>query len=180
MSEETIPQMRERIKELEKSEKALTRENEALQKDVRRFGARDAFRDQGLPAAHGDLYAAQNPEGEITAEGVMEFVESFNLGAPSGDSDGDASDSGGGDAPEAAGDGNENLDALSRSGSRPGDGNPGGASTEQMTRDEWTKLYSRDPAAAKAAVASGSVEISEGNPYVKQTAGVGRDNPYAP
>jgi hypothetical protein len=178
MSEETIPQMREQIKTLEKTNKGLVKENGDLSKEVRRFGARDAFREQGLPATYGDLYATQNPEGEISAESVIEFTESFNLPAVGDSDDGDGSDSGGENA-QPVGDGNEDLASLSRSGSRAGDGNPGGAETEPLTREEWLELYSTDPDAAKAAVASGRVELSKGNPYAAQTGSVRGRNPYA-
>jgi hypothetical protein len=178
MSEETIPQMRERIEQLEKQNKELAKLVPTLQTENRVLKARDVFSGQGLAPEVAELYATQFPEGEITVESVTEFATKYGLGqTKTADPVTDPTpDAGGGNAPTVA-PGAEALGALSRGGSRAGEGGAGASSTEPMTRVEWQGLYARDPAAAKAAVASGRVQISKDNVY----SGVRPDpgNPYA-
>jgi hypothetical protein len=177
MSEETIPQMRERIEQLEKQNRDATKALSSLQTENRVLKARDIFQSQGFAPTGGELFAAQNPEGEITPEAVAAFVEKYALGKVEAvepvTTDPNAEE---GAAPPAA-PGAAGLGALSRGGSRAGEGGAGGSGDTPMTRAEWQGLYARDPAAAKAAVASGRVQISKDNVY----SGVRPDpgNPYA-
>lgn len=182
MSEETIPQMREALDNATKSIKDLTSDNERLTTENRGFAARDAFRDEGYAANHGDLFAASNPEGEITADAVNEFAGQFKLEkvelTTTTEPDPDASDKGGdgtdGDAP-----GSKALAGMQRGGSSSGDG-AGGASTEKMTQVDWQALYQTDPTAAKEAVRQGRVIISNDNPWLDGKPVQAGLNPYAP
>lgn len=179
MSEETIPQMRERIDQLEKQNRELTKLVPGLQTENRVLKARDVFGAEGFAPEGGELYAAQNPEGEITPESVAEFATKYNFGKAEASVEtviGAAPAEEGKADPKAA-PGAAELGTLSRGGSRAGEGGAGASSTEPMTRAEWQGLYARDPAAAKAAVASGRVQISKDNVY----SGVRPDpgNPYA-
>lgn len=174
MSEETIPQMRDQIKALEKQVKDLSGTNSDLVKTNRELAARDAFRDQGYSAEGGELFAAQNPEGDITPEAVDAFVSKYGLSkAEASDADAVSEEEA---APEVAA-GSPDLAALSRSGSRAGEGGASGSASEPMTRQEWQELMASDPAAGKAAVASGRVQISRDNPWGSERAAPG--NPFA-
>jgi hypothetical protein len=179
MSEETIPQLRERIDELTKQNKALAQQVPELQKENRVLKARDIFGQKGFAPEGGELFAAAHPEGEITDELVSSFVERYKFGKAGSPSEGGTvvPQDEGSDAPEASAD-TEGLDALARGGSRAGDGGSGGSQSEPMTRAEWQALYKRDPAAAKAANRQGRVQISKDNVYVASGSVLG--NPYAP
>ena len=181
MSEETIPQMRDQIDTLNKANKDLTSDNVRLTGENRGFAARDAFRNEGYAANHGDLYAAANPEGEITADGVNEFAGQFNLPkveivASAEGQEGSADE---GDQSSDEGAGSTDLADMARGGSRPGD-SAGGASTESMTRAEWQSLMQSDPAAAKDAVRQGKVQISSDNPWGDGQPVAPGSNPYVP
>lgn len=175
MSEETIPQMRETIERLSKDKAGLEGSVKDLTGQLRVRDARDAFRTEGFNPKHGDLYAAVNPEGEITAEAVNTFAEDQGLPVLDGNQSG--SDDGG-ESTSGAKDGTENLADMSGSGSGAGEGGAGGAVPETLSRQEWQALYASDPASAKAAVASGRVEISKDNVMLKPSASPGA-NPYA-
>ena len=169
-----IPQMRETIERQEKKIAELESERNGLQSDLRVRDARDAFRTAGYDPRQGDLFAASNPDAEINAENVQGFADQYNL-SPAGDS----TPTDEGDPTPEVDDGSAELNAMAGGGSRGGDGGAGGAASEPMSRAEWQRLYESDPAAAKAAVASGRVEISRDNPYV-QGSGLPRGvNPYA-
>ena len=173
MSEDNIPQMRETIERLSKDNSSLKTENSGLTSQLRTRDARDAFRDGGYVPKNGDLYAAMNPDGEITAEAVTAFADEQGLPLA-----GNSEDSGGSGDSTEEGDGSENLSGMSGSGSGAGDGGAGGAGVETLTRQEWQALHATDPAAAQKAIASGRVEISKDNPFVKG-AGLPRGtNPY--
>lgn len=174
MSEETIPQMREQINALEKQVKDLSKANSDFATENRVLSARDVFRTQGYSAEGGELFAAQNPEGEITAESVDAFVQKYGLASAGADDAAPETEEEA--APEAAA-GSPDLATMSRSGSRAGEGGASGSSTEPMTRQEWQELMASDPAAGKAAVASGRVQISKDNPYSGGRAAPG--NPFA-
>lgn len=178
MSEETIPQMREQIAALEKQLKEANRTLASQATENRVLKARDVFGAQGFDPKAGELFAAQNPDGDITPEAVNAFVEAYGVGkagAPS--SQGDAADVDGGESDPAPAPGASDLAKLNRGGSRAGDGGSGGPSTQPMTRQEWQSLYAKDPAAAQAAVRQGRVQVSKDNVYVGEPT-VG--NPYAP
>jgi len=175
MSEETIPQMREQINALEKQVKDLSKANSDFTAENRVLQARDVFRSQGYSAEGGELFAAQNPEGEITPEAVDTFVGKYGLASAKTD---DAESSEGEEAAPEAAAGSPDLANMSRSGSRAGEGGASGSSTEPMTRQDWQDLMASDPAAGKAAVASGRVQISNDNPYSGVAPRPG--NPFVP
>jgi hypothetical protein len=170
-----IPQMRETIDRLNKEKAGLQKDNGELQSKVRVFEAKDAFRGAGYNPNHGELFAAMNPEGEITPDAVAEFAERQSLPPLSGDT-GDSSEEGDSTSDDA---GDSNLAGMAGSGSRGGDGGAGGANVESMTRQEWQALHADDPAAAAQAIASGRVEISKDNPYVSGSGLARGENPYA-
>lgn len=179
MSEETIPQMRETIERLSKDKAGLQTQVDELSGQLRVRDAREAFRAEGYDPKQGDLFAASNPEGEITAEAVNEFAGSFNLqpvAAESQEGESKAADEGD-PAPQAPA-GSTGLAPAAGGGSLPGDSGSGGPGVKKMTRAEWQNLAATDPAAARAAVASGRVEISGDNPWTGTQVPAG--NPYVP
>ena len=179
MSEETIPQMRDRIDSLDKANKDLTSDNARLTGENRSFAARDAFREQGYAANHGDLYAASHPEGDITADGVNEFAGQFNLPKVelvASSDDGEGSTEEGDQSSEDAG--STELADMARGGSRPGD-SAGGATSDSMTRAEWQTLMQSDPVAGREAVSQGKVQISRDNPWSDGQPVTPGSNPYA-
>ena len=178
MSEDTIPQMREHIKELEKQNKGLVSDNDTLTKTNRTMTARDAFREEGYPSSYGDLFAGQRPDEEMTSESMDKFVTDFGLTKTTEDPEPNVTADEGDQTPNVA-PGSEDLALMSRSGSRPGDGGTGSSDQKTMTRDEWKDLSRTDPAAAKAAVSQGRVQVSKDNPYVPQSRSIGVANPYA-
>lgn len=181
MSEETIPQMRDRIARLEKSEKDLKSQNEGLSKENTQLKARDQFREAGYPASYGDLFAGQaEPDTEITPEAVQDFVKAFNLNVDGSASEDDSGTTDEGGSNDDAGTDTEGLDVMARSGSRSGDGGSGSPEAKVLTRAEYLDLARNDPAAAKAAVANGRVQVSTDNPYVPSKGRVSGVNPYAP
>jgi len=175
MSEETIPQMRETIERLSKDKAGLTKQVTELSGNLRVRDAREAFRAEGYNPKHGDLFAANNPEGDITVEAVTSFANSFGLAQVSSSDTPKVVE----DDTSTVEDGSEDLAALAGGGSRSGDGGAGAADTEKMTRKEWQSLYRTDPAAAKAAVASGRVSVSGEGFAPAGSSLVHGDNPYA-
>ena len=178
MSEETIPQMREANDRLAKQLKEANSLAEKLAKENRTLAARDIFRDKGLDPKKASLFVGQH-EGDVTEDAVVEFAKEFGFEAPvDADEvvDGDSDEAGSSDPTPAPG--GAELADLSRGGSRAGDGGAGGAADKSMTRQEWQALAATDPAAAKAAVASGRVQISKDNIFSGQRPDPG--NPYAP
>ena len=181
MSEETIPQMREALDNANKSIKDLTATNEKLTTDNRGFAARDAFRNEGYAANHGDLYAASNPEGDITVDAVNEFAGQFNLAKVETTVVADASedaDGGAGDSTDANAPGSTALGDMNRGGSSSGDGS-GGAAPEKMTIAEWQALMQTDPVAGKEAQRQGRVAVSGTGPFGDGTPVAPGSNPYA-
>ena len=182
MSEETIPQMREALDNANKSIKDLTADNEKLTTDNRGFAARDAFRNEGYAANHGDLYAASNPEGDITADVVNEFAGQFNLAKVETKVVEDAStdaDGGAGDGTDAEALGSTDLGKMDRGGSSSSEGT-GGAAPEKMTIQAWQTLMQTDPEAGKEAQRQGRVAISGDNPWGDGKPVAPGSNPYAP
>lgn len=174
MSESTnIPEMRDTIERLSKEKAALSNENADLKAAVRVRDARDMFRREGFSPEHGDLFAAANPDAEITPEAVVSFADQYNLKTAS-----TAAPSEGDPTPKPEAD-DSDLSQLSGSGSRGGDGGAGGAQSTTLTRQQWKDLYVSDPAQAKAAIASGRVEVSRDNPFVKGVGLPKGTNPYA-
>ena len=177
MSEEmTVPDLREAFDRLTKDKKGLLQEVEDLTKRVRVGEAKDAFREAGYTPANGALFAAINPDGEITADAVTAFATEQGLtplvtGSEAKEQEGDTTSD--------DKDGSKALAALAGSGSRAGDGGAGGATADTLTRQEWQQLYADDPAAGKAAITSGRVEISRDNVYAKNTSLPKGVNPYA-
>ena len=177
MSEETIPQMRERIDQLTKENKDLAKALPDLQKENRVLKARDIFGEKGFPKTSGELFAAQYPDGEITDDQVTAFVDRYGIGQTDAPDpvDDPPKDEGGSDPDPATG--SADLANLSRGGSRAGDGGAGGSDTETLTRAEWQELYARDPAQAKAVARQGRVQITKDNTFSGEKPGPG--NPYA-
>ena len=173
MSEETnIQKMRETIERLSKDKAGLESKNVELTQQLRVRDARDVFRQEGYNPKHGDLYAAVNPEGEITAEAAVAFATEQSLSVledTSGSSE-ESGDSASDDAGDQAG-----KASMAGGGSRSGDGGAGGASVDTLTREQWKQLNASDPAAAQAAIASGRVEISRDNVYRNEKSGT---NPF--
>jgi hypothetical protein len=179
MSEETIPQMRERIERLEKAEKEITSQRDSLRKENAQLKARDAFREEGYPASYGDLYAGQNGDAELTSESLDAFVTAFGLTKATAQSTGEESTSKGESESEAES-GNADLALLARGGSRAGEGGVGSSTQAPMTRAEYMELAQTDPNAAKVAVSQGRVQLSRDNPYVPSQGRVSGPNPYVP
>lgn len=167
MSDEgtTIPQMRERISELEKTVKASEDKAAAAESKARLFEARDAFREAGYNPKHAELYVKTSTEGDITQENVATFADEYGL-APAGEGT-----AGTGETNEGAGEGEENgaseagMSGMGRAGSGSGEGGAASAGNEPMTHDDWMKLNKENPAAAREAARKGRVELSEGNYY---------------
>lgn len=182
MNEETIPQMRERIDRLEKSEKDLKSQNGDLSKENTKLKARDLFREAEYPAAYGDLFAGQiEGSDEVTPEAVQTFIESYDLSKDGSPATGDSSTDDEGNSESEQKEKNvEGLELLSRSGSRSGEGGTGSSSSETLTREEYMDLARNDPNAAKVAVSQGRVQVSRDNPYVPSQGRVSGANPYAP
>lgn len=176
MSEETnVVEMRKTIERLSKEKSELSTQVGHLQGEVRGYQAADAFREAGYNPAQGELFAAMNPEGEITVEAVAKFAEEKGLPAleSTPESSTDTQDSTSVDADNSA-----NLASMAGGGSRGGDGGAGGANVETLTRQQWQSLHMTDPAAAKQALASGRVEISKDNVFIGGQAAPRGTNPY--
>lgn len=172
---QNIPEMRETIERLSKEKADLSQKVGDLSQQLRVRDARDAFVAAGYAKTHGDLFVATNPEAEITAESVVAFADQFGLPpAAAGDS------ASSGDSAPATDAGSVELASMSGGGSRSGDTNAGGVQVETLTREQWKALHATDPSAAAAAVASGRVEISRDNPFVKGSGLPRGTNPYAP
>ncbi len=162
MSEDNIAEMRKTIERLSKDKADLTKQVGDLAKANRVYQAKEAFQAQGYKPANGALYAAVNPEGEITPDDVVGFAEEQGftpVEADSGSSDSKQ------ESTSKTDDGSSEFSSMAGSGSRGGDGGAGGASDKTLTRQEWQQLHARDPEAAKAAVASGRVRISRDNTH---------------
>lgn len=171
---QNIPEMRDTIERLSKEKAALTQEVGSLSQELRVRDARDAFAAAGYAKSHGDLFVASNPEAEITAETVVAFADQFGLPTvASGESSTD------GDSASSQQEDQSGLTSMAGGGSRSGDTGAGGAQVESLTREQWKQLHATDPSAAAAAIASGRVEISRDNPFVKNSGLPRGTNPYA-
>ena len=164
MAEETVPQMRARIEEQNKELSELRRAVQEKDGAIRRFEAREVFREAGLPAQHADLYTAANPEGEITKDGILEFANAYNL-APQAESEPEPAEEA---TEETASDPGSGLEAFSGGGSRGGSEAAATPRPNKLTKEEWYDLQKTDPAAAKARLLAGEVELNPDNPYVRQ------------
>jgi len=180
MSEETIPQMRERIARLEKSEKDLESQKEVLSKEVTKLQARDTFREAGYPASYGDLFAGQSDGAEVTGELVEAFIETYQLSPDGSTTTEESGTTDEGNQESEQSDDSKDLALLARGGSRAGEGGTGSSASETLTRDEYMDLARNDPQAAKVAVSQGRVQVSRDNPYVPSKGRVSGANPYAP
>jgi hypothetical protein len=176
VSEENIPQMRETIERLskDKSDDATTIGN--LTKQVAEFKAREVFGGEGYSPSNGNLFVAMNPETEATPEAAVAFAEAQGLTIVGTTQEGSGES---GESTTEASDGSENLAGMSGSGSGAGDGGAGGSANDSLTRQQWQELYQTDPEAAKAAAASGRVEISKDNPWTPEIVTAPGVNPYA-
>lgn len=158
--EETIPQMRERIEQLNAELKQAKDGQAQAESKARLFEAKDVFRSQGYNPVHAELYVGANPEGDITPESVDQFAGQYNLAPAEGAPEG---------GERSSNDSDDNADAglagMGRAGSGSGEGGAAAAGTEPMTHREWMDLNKRDPDAAREALRKGRVESREGNYY---------------
>jgi hypothetical protein len=161
MSEETIPQMRETIERISGERNSALKEVTKLNGELRIRDSREAFRLGGYDPRHGDLFAKQT-ETDISPENVTAFADEWNLAAVEATSEPEVE----GEETSEADDGSEALSGMSGSGTAVGEGGSGGASEPKLTRQQWQQLMLSDPAKARAAAASGQVEISVDNPYL--------------
>ncbi len=168
MSEETIPQMRETIDRLAKDNKDLTTERDEAVGEVRSLNAKEFARVAEFKPAAGEMYA-KNTEGDLTAEGFVDFATALGLTAekeadPATEKETPAAEEkAGAEAP-----GSSDLSKMSGGGSTT-EGGTGGATEELMTREEWTELSRTDKHAAAIALAQGKVQLSKNNPYAGNT-----------
>ena len=165
MSEETIPQMRERIEALSKQVKDAEKASREAQDKARLYEARDVFREAGYNPKHADLFVKSH-DGDITAEAVGGFAGEYGL-APATASTSEES------SPEQSETGKDedpgkDLSPFNRAGSGAGEGGAATANDNLMTRDEWEDLNRRDPNAARAALQRGRVQIRKDNPWVSR------------
>lgn len=161
MSDETIPQMRETIESLQKQLKAEQKALAETQARARKAEARELARSVELDPAHGELFAASNPDADLTEDAFRAFADQFKLApaaAPSTSDEGEEDESSVAD---------EGLAGFTGGGSRPGAGGQPSARTEKMTRDEWNDLNRRDPQAARVALHEGRVQLREDNPWLQ-------------
>lgn len=166
MSEETIPQMRERIEALEKQTKTAEQRATEAESKVRVFEAREVARDQGFSPKTGELFAKVN-EGEITPEALNTFATENGLQPvkeTTTESEGtseEADDSGETDT-------TGNLGAMSGGSSASGSGGQQAAGSKTMTKAEFHSLSQSDPVAARQAALEGRVELRADNPLAVQ------------
>ena len=163
MSEETIPQMRERIETLEAEKKASVKAQVAAEGKARLFEARDAFREAGYKPDFAELFVGAH-QGDITKEAVSEFSTKYGFSAEG--SPPPVPEEPAGTVPDTS-PGSTALAQVSRAGSRPGDGGAAPAGTQTMTRDAWNELNKENPAAARVALQEGRVEIRKDNFYAR-------------
>ncbi len=163
MSEETVPQMRETIERIRGERNTAQKAVVKLEGEIHIRDAREAFRTGGYDPSHGDLFAAKQPDMEITEENVATFADTWNLPAVAAPST--TTGEGEGETSEVA-DGSEALAGMAGSGTASGEGGPDGAAETKLTRQAWQKLMMSDPAAAKAAAVSGQVILSGDNPWL--------------
>lgn len=162
MSEETIPQMRERIDGLQGEVKTANERAEAAEKKARLFEARDAFREQGYNPKHAELFVAQNASGDITAEQVTGFADEFGLSPVSVNSESSGAEESGSEETAASTDA---LAGMGRAASPPGTGGQENAGTERLSHQEWQELNEKNPSSAKEALRQGRVDTLPGNYY---------------
>lgn len=168
MSEETIPQMRERIESLEKNAKASEKALAAAEAKARLFEARDAFREAGYKPDYAELFV-KGYEGDITKEAAVEFAGKYGFAASGGtEAEGKTAEGATTEGTSQETQSKGNLAALSRAGSRAGEGGAAPVGNEPMTRDAYNELYKTDPAAARKAVQEGRVQIRKDNPYAQR------------
>jgi hypothetical protein len=169
VSEETIPQMRERIQELEKQVNGLKGANSELSTTNQTLKAREVFRDQGYDPNQAALFVSQNPEGDVTPESVNEFASKFNLQplpkeaeTPKAESSEEPSTTSVEDTSAASS--QAGLAAMSGGGSGPGTGGQQTPGTSFLTREQYNQLAQENPAAARQAVSEGRVQLRRDNP----------------
>ncbi len=164
MSEETVPQMRERIEALEKQAKDATTAAQAAESRARLFEARDAFRTKGLKPEYAELFLGAH-QGDITPDAVDGFVDKFGFQPESTPPPADDSAKGAETNPPAS----STLSAFSRAGSSVGEGGQQTPGTTTMTREDWNELNKKDRGAARAVLARGGVQIRKDNIYAQKT-----------
>lgn len=168
----TIPQMRERIEQLNKEVAKRDAEIASLNGEVRKFSARDAFREAGYAPQHGDLYAAQaGDELDLTPDSITTFADQYGLSpvaaATTAEPEPDLVE--GGDGGEA--DPDAELASFSTGGSGAGEGGQPSA-TQKMSKEDWRSLQKTDPVAAGRALREGRVAMREDNFWLNEGARV--------
>lgn len=162
MSEQTIPEMRERIDALDKANKKLEGDLKVQVQTNRTLQAKEVFRDKGFDPKHGELFATTNPDGDITGEAVEAFVEQWSLSAaketPATEETAPVEGTEQG-APSTA---STNLAGMNGGGSGPGGGGQPAVEATTLTKDQWHELNRTDPVAAREALSR--VELRKDNP----------------
>lgn len=164
MSEETVPQMRERIEALEKETADAKKAAADSQSRARLFEARDAFRSKGLKSEYAELFLGAH-DGDITADAVEGFVSKYGFQPESAPTP--PADESSNTATNVLG--SSALSALARAGSAPGSGGQQTPGDEAITREDWNELNKKDPAAARAVLAKGGVQIRKDNIYAQKS-----------
>jgi hypothetical protein len=158
--------MRERIETLTKERDTARKSEQDAQSQLRTLQAKDAFRVAGYKPESAELFVASH-QGDITPDAVTAFAGKYGLPAietvPAAESQPaeGAPESGKTQDPSTG----SNLASMGRAGSGAGAGGQQAASEQPMPRDEWEKLAKDDPAAARAKVRAGQVQIRTDNPY---------------
>jgi hypothetical protein len=168
----TPAEARDHIANLEKD---LTKTKASLETALtvnKGFQAKEVFATAGFESNLADLYVSANPEGKLSPEAATEWAKGFGF-VPKTKETKEIEAEGG---TETVTDGSEQLADMGRGGSSPGGAGQPPPAKDTMSRTEWQQLYTRDPVAAKKAVADGKVEIRGDNPYAKDY--VQGENPY--
>lgn len=165
MSDENIPQMRERIDQLEKALKGLEKSNEELTSTNLTLQAREVARGQGYSPSVGDLFA-KAVGGEPTAEALAQFADTHGLKpAEAASASTDASSDGDGSGDSGA---STALASMSGGSSTSGSGGQQTTGSKTMTRQDYNDLHKSDPVAARQALMEGRVELRSDNPFAVQ------------
>ena len=164
MSEETIPQMRERIKELEKQANDAQSKLAEASAENRRLSAREAFRAEGYSPEHGELFA-KSTDGDVSSEAINAFATQYGLQPAASGEETKESESSEGDN-SGASDNAAALAAMSGGSSSSGSGGQQSTGGQKMTRQEYNEKVKSDPVAAREALMTGRVEMRDDNPWV--------------
>lgn len=164
---ENIPQMRERITELEKQVKAQTSQVDTLSVENRTLKAKDIFRDLGYRPEVAETFV-KAVDGEPTPDAVDAFAQQLGL-TPQAKGESGAEGAQGTTSAEGGGTSESSetsaLSSMARGGSSSGAGGQPTAEQQIMPRQEWIALSKTDPGKARQVLAEGRVGIRSDNPY---------------